>query len=162
MPINTETFLNVRGEDHLLSSMHEVYASLFNDRAISYRVHSNFDHNAVALSVGGGPGAAMKKLEGSDFAIDAIKDIKAGEELFYDYGLVIDERYTAALKKRFECRCGTRGCRGTMLSPKRTKFRKMQKGNNRGLATAGSDVLPRRQGHGKVKTRPCPRSRNTI
>jgi pyruvate,water dikinase len=47
-----ETFLNVRGGDHLLSSMHEVYASLFNDRAISYRVHSNFDHNAVALSVG--------------------------------------------------------------------------------------------------------------
>ena len=47
-----ETFLNVRGEAHLLSSMHEVYASLFNDRAIAYRVHSNFDHNAVALSVG--------------------------------------------------------------------------------------------------------------
>ena len=47
-----ETFLNVRGEEYLLSSMHEVYASLFNDRAISYRVHSNFDHNAVALSVG--------------------------------------------------------------------------------------------------------------
>jgi len=47
-----ETFLNVRGEEHLLSSMHEVYASLFNDRAIAYRVHSNFDHNAVALSVG--------------------------------------------------------------------------------------------------------------
>jgi len=47
-----ETFLNVRGEEHLLSSMHEVYASLFNDRAIAYRVHSHFDHNAVALSVG--------------------------------------------------------------------------------------------------------------
>ena len=47
-----ETFLNVRGERHLLSCMHEVYASLFNDRAIAYRVHSNFDHNAVALSVG--------------------------------------------------------------------------------------------------------------
>jgi pyruvate,water dikinase len=47
-----ETFLNVRGEEHLLSCMHEVYASLFNDRAIAYRVHSNFDHNAVALSVG--------------------------------------------------------------------------------------------------------------
>jgi pyruvate,water dikinase len=47
-----ETFLNVRGEQHLLTCMHEVYASLFNDRAISYRVHSNFDHNAVALSVG--------------------------------------------------------------------------------------------------------------
>ncbi len=47
-----ETFLNVRGEDHLLGCMHEVYASLFNVRAIAYRVHSNFDHNAVALSVG--------------------------------------------------------------------------------------------------------------
>ena len=47
-----ETFLNVRGEEHLLSSMHEVYASLFNDRAIAYRVHNNFDHSAVALSVG--------------------------------------------------------------------------------------------------------------
>jgi len=47
-----ETFLNVRGQQSLLACMHEVYASLFNDRAISYRVHSNFDHNAVALSVG--------------------------------------------------------------------------------------------------------------
>ena len=51
--------------------------------------------------------------------IKARRAIKAGDELFYDYGLVIDERYTPALKKRFECRCGTRGCRGTMLSPKR-------------------------------------------
>jgi len=47
-----ETFLNVRGEERLLSCIHEVFASLFNDRAIAYRVHSNFDHNAVALSVG--------------------------------------------------------------------------------------------------------------
>src|SRR5579859_3722074 len=47
-----ETFLNVRGQEHLLASMHEVFASLFNDRAISYRVHNRFDHNAVALSVG--------------------------------------------------------------------------------------------------------------
>src|SRR5271170_5528335 len=47
-----ETFLNVRGEEHLLKCVHEVYASLFNDRAIAYRVHSKFDPNAVALSVG--------------------------------------------------------------------------------------------------------------
>jgi pyruvate, water dikinase len=47
-----ETFLNVRGEERLLGCMHEVYASLFNDRAIAYRVHNRFDHNAVALSVG--------------------------------------------------------------------------------------------------------------
>jgi pyruvate,water dikinase len=47
-----ETFLNVRGEEHLMTCVHEVYASLFNDRAISYRVHNKFDHSAVALSVG--------------------------------------------------------------------------------------------------------------
>ena len=47
-----EPFLNVRGERPLLDCMHEVYASLFNDRAIAYRVHNHFDHAAVALSVG--------------------------------------------------------------------------------------------------------------
>ncbi|MDB6088215.1 MAG: phosphoenolpyruvate synthase [Gammaproteobacteria bacterium] len=47
-----ETFLNVRGEAAVLKAMHEVFASLFNDRAISYRVHQNFDHNTVALSAG--------------------------------------------------------------------------------------------------------------
>jgi pyruvate,water dikinase len=47
-----ETFLNVRGEEGVLAAMHEVFASLFNDRAISYRVHQGFDHDAVALSAG--------------------------------------------------------------------------------------------------------------
>ena len=47
-----ETFLNVQGEAALLIAMHEVYASLFNDRAISYRVHQGFDHSLVSLSVG--------------------------------------------------------------------------------------------------------------
>ncbi|MEX2123087.1 MAG: phosphoenolpyruvate synthase [Woeseia sp.] len=47
-----ETFLNVRGLDHLVSAMHQVFASLFNDRAIAYRVHQGFDHAQVALSVG--------------------------------------------------------------------------------------------------------------
>jgi SET domain-containing protein len=49
----------------------------------------------------------------------ALRAIKPGEELFFDYGLVIEERYTPALKKRFECRCGAKRCRGTMLAPKR-------------------------------------------
>jgi pyruvate,water dikinase len=47
-----ETFLNVQGEAALLRAMHEVYASLFNDRAIAYRVHQGFEHAQVALSVG--------------------------------------------------------------------------------------------------------------
>jgi len=47
-----ESFLNVRGEAAVLKAMHEVFASLFNDRAISYRVHQGFDHATVALSAG--------------------------------------------------------------------------------------------------------------
>lgn len=50
--------------------------------------------------------------------IHALRDIAPGEELFYDYGLVIDEPYTRKLKKEFECRCGSPQCRGTMLAPK--------------------------------------------
>ncbi|MCP1676232.1 pyruvate,water dikinase [Natronocella acetinitrilica] len=47
-----ETFLNVRGLDNVLLAVKHVFASLFNDRAISYRVHQGFDHAQVALSAG--------------------------------------------------------------------------------------------------------------
>jgi len=47
-----ETFLNIRGIDNVLHAIKLVFASLYNDRAIAYRVHSDFDHAAVALSAG--------------------------------------------------------------------------------------------------------------
>ncbi len=47
-----ETFLNVTGIDEILHKMREVFASLYNDRAISYRVHKGFAHEHVALSAG--------------------------------------------------------------------------------------------------------------
>lgn len=47
-----ETFLNIRGIDNVLIAIKEVFASLYNDRAISYRVHQGFDHDVVALSAG--------------------------------------------------------------------------------------------------------------
>jgi pyruvate, water dikinase len=47
-----ETFLNVNGIDAVLHAIKEVFASLFNDRAIAYRVHHKFAHSAVALSAG--------------------------------------------------------------------------------------------------------------
>ncbi|MBZ2187926.1 phosphoenolpyruvate synthase [Alcanivorax sp. JB21] len=47
-----ETFLNIRGVDNVLVAVKEVFASLFNDRAISYRVHQGFEHAGVALSAG--------------------------------------------------------------------------------------------------------------
>jgi hypothetical protein len=49
--------------------------------------------------------------------VHALRDIAEGEEVFYDYGLVIDARQTKKLKKEYECRCGARKCRGTMLAP---------------------------------------------
>ncbi len=47
-----ETFLNVRGYAHVIEAIKHVFASLFNDRAISYRVHQGYDHRGVALSAG--------------------------------------------------------------------------------------------------------------
>lgn len=47
-----ETFLNVKGYDSVLVAIKHVFASLFNDRAISYRVHQGYDHKGVALSAG--------------------------------------------------------------------------------------------------------------
>ena len=51
--------------------------------------------------------------------IKALRNIPAGEELNYDYGLIIDERYTPKLKAEYPCWCGARQCRGTLLAPKR-------------------------------------------
>jgi hypothetical protein len=51
--------------------------------------------------------------------IYTVRDIKRGEEFNYDYGLVLDEPQTKALKKAYECRCGAEGCRHTMLAPKK-------------------------------------------
>ena len=50
--------------------------------------------------------------------IRALQDLQPGEELFYDYGLVIDGRYTQKLRQEYACRCGSHLCRGTMLAPK--------------------------------------------
>ena len=66
------------------------------------------------------PNCIADETEGRVF-IKALRKLKAGEELFYDYGLVIDERHTPQLKKDYECRCGSASCRRTMLAPKRAR-----------------------------------------
>lgn len=67
------------------------------------------------------PNCETEEDEGRVF-IEALRDIKPGEELFYDYGLIIDERITPTLKAQFRCLCGARKCRGTMLAlPKKRK-----------------------------------------
>ncbi|MDZ7662425.1 phosphoenolpyruvate synthase [Thiohalophilus sp.] len=47
-----ESYLNIKGEANLMDAIRHVFASLFNDRAITYRVHNKFDHRQVALSAG--------------------------------------------------------------------------------------------------------------
>ncbi|NND53551.1 MAG: phosphoenolpyruvate synthase [Gammaproteobacteria bacterium] len=61
-----ETLLNVRGRDNLLSAVREVFASLYTDRAIAYRVHHGFDHKEVALSVG------VQRMVRSDLACSGV------------------------------------------------------------------------------------------
>ncbi|MEW6997214.1 phosphoenolpyruvate synthase [Colwelliaceae bacterium BS250] len=61
-----ETFLNVRGFESVMVAIKHVYASLFNDRAISYRVHSGYDHRGVALSAG------VQRMVRSDIAASGV------------------------------------------------------------------------------------------
>jgi SET domain-containing protein len=70
--------------------------------------------------------AVLDEYEGKDrrkdrVFIESLRDIKAGEELIYNYGIVLEERQTPRLKAIWACRCGSRKCTGTMLQPKRRK-----------------------------------------
>src|SRR5437867_3544967 len=61
-----ETFLNIRGIDNILEAIRRVYASLYNERAISYRAHHGFDHRGVALS------AAVQQMVRSDLGASGV------------------------------------------------------------------------------------------
>src|SRR4051812_1146315 len=61
-----ETFLNIRGEAHVLDAIRHVFASLYNDRAISYRRHHGFEHASVALS------AAVQQMVRSDLGASGV------------------------------------------------------------------------------------------
>ncbi len=72
-----ETFLNVKGFDAVLVAIKHVFASLFNDRAISYRVHQGYDHRGVALSAG------IQRMVRSDKAASGVMfsiDTESGNE----------------------------------------------------------------------------------
>lgn len=71
---------------------------------------------------------AQENASGKKVFIVALHDIAAGEELFYDYGLIMEGRITKTLREQYRCLCGQPECRGTMLAlPKRGKARAPKK-----------------------------------
>jgi SET domain-containing protein len=94
---------------------HTFYFHIDDDHVIDAKVGGN---SSRFINHGCDPNCTADE-DGERVFIKAARNIRAGEELLYDYGLIIDERYTPKLKKQFECRCGSRKCRGTMLAPKR-------------------------------------------
>ncbi len=72
------------------------------------------------------PSCEADEQEGRVF-IKALRNIHAGEELSYDYGLVIDAPYTKELKAEYPCWCGAANCRGTLLAGEGKKEKKEKK-----------------------------------
>ncbi|WP_300616558.1 SET domain-containing protein-lysine N-methyltransferase [Dokdonella sp.] len=95
-----------------------------NDR---YVIDANFEGNIarwINHSCAPNCRAVLEEDAGGDarkdrVLIEATRALRAGEELTYDYGIVLEERLTSKLKQIWACRCGAPKCVGTMLKPKR-------------------------------------------
>ena len=77
-----DTLLNVTGLDNVIAGIHRIYASLYNDRAIAYRVHQRFDHRQVSLSVG------VQRMVRADLACSGVLFTLDTESGFRDLVLI--------------------------------------------------------------------------
>lgn len=93
---------------------HTFYFHIDDGHVIDGRVNGNA---AKWINHSCEPNCEADETDGRVF-IKSLRTIHAGEELNYDYGLVIDEPYTPQLLAEFPCWCGSENCRGTLLSPK--------------------------------------------
>lgn len=84
------------------------------DGNIARWINHSCDPNCRAVIAEDAQGRARRDR----ILIESIRDIRAGEELAYDYGIVLAQRHTARLKAIWQCRCGSPRCTGTMLKPK--------------------------------------------
>lgn len=96
---------------------HTFYFHLDDGRVIDGNVRGNA---ARWINHACEPNCEADEIDGRIY-IRALRDLHVGEELFFDYRLVIDERMTARLKRDYACRCGSANCRGTMLAPRRRR-----------------------------------------
>lgn len=93
---------------------HTFYFSLENGKVIDGGNEARWINHACE------PNCEAREESGRIF-IYALRDIRRGEELNYDYGLVVEERYTPSIKRAYACLCGAGSCRHTMLAPKRRR-----------------------------------------
>jgi uncharacterized protein len=70
------------------------------------------------------PNCETEETDDGRVFVQTLRDIRSGEELNYDYSLIIDERITPTLKRNYECRCGAKDCRGTMLALRKRSNKK--------------------------------------
>ena len=91
--------------------------------------------------------------------IEAVRDIAEGEELTYNYGIVLDEPYTDEVKALWGCRCGQANCTGTMLQPKPEKKAKKAKAPARKTKAAKKAKAPAKKA-GKAKQAKAPAKRS--
>ena len=101
-----------------LDPNHTFYFHLDGGHVIDAAVNGN---SARWVNHSCSPNCEADETDGRVF-IKALRHIAAGKELNYDYGLVIEERYTPRLKAEYPCWCGARGCRGTLLAAKRPRL----------------------------------------
>lgn len=95
---------------------HTFYFHLDDARVIDAKYGGNA---ARWINHGCAPNCESEVADSGRVYIRALRDLRPGEELFYDYGLVIDARRTRKLEREYACRCGSTDCRGTMLAPRR-------------------------------------------
>lgn len=107
--------------DRLWGDMHQddviVFFALDNGRVIDARRDGN---DARFINHSCEPNCEAVEINNRVF-IEALRDIRRGEELFYTYNLQVTGRRTAEERKRFECRCGATRCRGTMAERRSRK-----------------------------------------
>jgi hypothetical protein len=105
------------------------------------------------------PSCEADEQDGRVF-IKALRNIAAGEELSYDYGLIIDEPYTRKLKADFPCWCGSKNCRGTLLAPKSDEDgKKKDKGAKKSAKSEKKNLKKSARNSGKNEARKEPKKK---
>ncbi len=103
---------------------HTFFFSLENGEVINAGVNGN---DARWINHACDPNCETNEEPGDRIFVYALRSIRAGEELFYDYRIVPAEKRTKKLEKEFTCLCGSANCRGTMLEPIAKKKKKRPK-----------------------------------